>query len=112
MQPLSSTAKWIIGIVCLLVVGGIIAGVTVYFVTRSDGKDFKDNFKWGSATSSYQIEGAWDKDGKVESIWDHAVHYHPEAIFGGDTGDVAADSYHKYKEDVKAMKSIGVSSIS
>jgi beta-glucosidase/6-phospho-beta-glucosidase/beta-galactosidase len=78
-------------------------------VDLSGALDFTYDFQFGSATSSYQIEGAWDSDGKVENIWDHAVHNNPEAIFGGDTGDFAADSYRLYKEDVKAMKTIGVS---
>lgn len=53
------------------------------------------DFIWSSATSAYQIEGAWDADGKGESIWD--VFSHDNRIANNDTGDVACDSYNKYK---------------
>lgn len=68
---------------------------------------FPDNFLWGTATASYQIEGAWDEDGKGESIWDYFSHI-PRKIYGEDTGDVACDHYHRYKEDVENMKKIGL----
>ena len=68
---------------------------------------FPDNFQWGTATASYQIEGAWDEDGKGESIWDLFSHI-PGRIKAGDTGDVACDHYHRYKEDVENMKKIGL----
>jgi beta-glucosidase len=67
---------------------------------------FPDGFYWGVATSSYQIEGAWDEDGKGVSIWDTYAHT-PGKIENDDTGDVANDHYHRYKEDVALMKSIG-----
>jgi beta-glucosidase len=63
-------------------------------------------FRWGTATSAYQIEGAWNEDGKGESIWDRFVHT-PGAIPGGDSGDVALDHYHRYKDDVQLMKGLG-----
>src|SRR5262249_11460118 len=61
---------------------------------------------WGVGTSSYQIEGAWNEDGKGPSIWDTYVHT-PGHIKNNDTGDVANDHYHRYKEDVTLMKGIG-----
>jgi beta-glucosidase len=70
-------------------------------------RSFSDSFFWGVATSSYQIEGAWDEDGKGESIWDRFAH-EPGNIANGDTGDVANDHYHRYKEDVALMKELGV----
>ena len=66
-------------------------------------------FRWGTATSAYQIEGAWQEDGKGESIWDRFVHM-PGKIHNGDTGDIALDHYHRYKDDVRQMKSLGASS--
>jgi beta-glucosidase len=68
---------------------------------------FPKDFVWGCATASYQIEGAWDEDGKGESIWDRFSHT-PGRIINGDTGDVACDHYHRYKEDVALMKELGL----
>ena len=67
---------------------------------------FPKGFFWGTATSSYQIEGAWNEDGKGPSIWDTYAHT-PGKIKNGDTGDVANDHYHRYKEDVALMKDLG-----
>ena len=67
---------------------------------------FPKGFYWGVATSSYQIEGAADEDGKGKSIWDTYAHT-PGNIRDGSTGDVANDHYHRYKEDVKLMKDLG-----
>ena len=72
----------------------------------SVGRRFPDGFYWGVATSSYQIEGAWNEDGKGVSIWDTFAHK-PGNIKNDDNGDVANDHYHRYKEDVALMKSIG-----
>jgi beta-glucosidase len=69
--------------------------------------DFPKEFVWGCATASYQIEGAWDEDGKGESIWDRFCHA-PDHIRNGDTGDVACDHYHRYREDVALMKDLGL----
>ncbi|XP_041467641.1 lactase-phlorizin hydrolase-like [Lytechinus variegatus] len=68
---------------------------------------FPEGFIWSSATASYQIEGAWNEDGKGLCNWD--VFSHAEGnVKNGDTGDVACDSYHKYKEDVALMKAMGL----
>ena len=66
---------------------------------------FPKDFLWGTATASYQVEGAWNEDGKGESIWDRFTHEEGR-ILNGDTGDVACDQYHRYKEDVALMKSL------
>jgi len=68
---------------------------------------FPEGFLWGVATSAYQIEGAWNEDGKGESIWDHFVH-RPYNVLNGDTGDVACDHYHHMPEDVALMKELGI----
>ena len=61
---------------------------------------FPADFVWGASTSSYQIEGAVDEDGRGRSIWDVFSHT-PGRIKGGDTGDVACDHYHRWREDVE-----------
>ncbi|XP_076748903.1 myrosinase 1 isoform X2 [Xylocopa sonorina] len=68
---------------------------------------FPPNFLLGVATAAYQIEGAWNVSDKGESIWDHFVHKKNNGIYNNDTGDVAADSYHKYKEDIAIVKKLG-----
>ena len=70
---------------------------------------FPKDFVWGVATASYQIEGAWNVDGKGESIWDRFSHTVGK-VKGADTGDVACDSYHRFKEDVEIAKKLNVKS--
>lgn len=68
---------------------------------------FKKDFVWGVATASYQIEGAWNEDGKGLSIWDVFSH-EPDKVISGHTGDIACDHYHRFKEDVALMKELGI----
>jgi beta-glucosidase len=68
---------------------------------------FPPGFVWGAATASYQIEGAWQADGKGESIWDRFSHT-PGKVENGDTGDVACDHYHRWREDVGLMQALGL----
>ncbi len=68
---------------------------------------FPAGFSWGTATASYQVEGAWQEDGKGESIWDRFSHTEGK-INTGDTGDIACDQYHRYPEDVAIMKELGM----
>ena len=69
----------------------------------SADREFSKGFYWGTGTSAYQIEGAWKEDGKGESIWDRYAHT-PGNIKNNDTGDVANDHYHRYREDIALMK--------
>ena len=66
------------------------------------------DFFWGVATASYQIEGAWNEDGKGPSIWDTYTHWRNTPVHNHENGDVACDHYHRMKEDVALMKQIGV----
>lgn len=66
---------------------------------------FPGDFVWGCATASYQIEGAFNEDGKGPSIWDVFTHT-PGNIVDGSNGDVACDHYHRYAEDVELMKTL------
>jgi beta-glucosidase len=75
-------------------------------MASTTGRHFPEGFKWGVATSAYQIEGAWDEDGKGPSIWDTYAHT-PGNIKNDENGDVANDHYHRYQEDVALMKDIG-----
>ncbi|HEX9991070.1 MAG TPA: GH1 family beta-glucosidase [Chloroflexia bacterium] len=68
---------------------------------------FPPDFAWGAATAAYQIEGAFNEDGRGESIWDRFSHT-PGKVKNGDTGDVACDHYHRYREDIALMKQIGL----
>ena len=68
---------------------------------------FPDNFEWGTATASYQIEGAAWEGGKGENIWDRFTHI-PGNIADGTNGDVACDFYHRYEEDIRLAKEFGI----
>jgi beta-glucosidase len=66
-------------------------------------------FFWGTATASYQIEGAWNEDAKGESIWDRFAHT-PGKIKNGDRADVTCDSYHRWREDIALMRTMNLNS--
>ena len=84
---------------------GTLAAAPNAFVPHQFPKDFM----WGVATAAYQIEGAWNVDGKGQSIWDTFAHTVGK-VKGADTGDVACDSYHLYKGDVELAKKLNVKS--
>lgn len=67
-----------------------------------NNKYFPANFSFGAGTSSFQIEGAWNEDGKSESMLDRDAHTRPI------NADIACDSYHKYKTDVEMIKFLGL----
>ena len=62
-----------------------------------------NSFLWGGATASYQCEGAWNEDDKVDSMWDAYLHEK-----GLENGDVASDFYHRYKEDIALFAEMGM----
>jgi beta-glucosidase len=68
---------------------------------------FPAGFKWGAATAAYQIEGATDADGRGPSVWD-TFSRTPGKVRGGDTGDIACDSYRRYPEDADLVRSLGL----
>jgi beta-glucosidase len=69
--------------------------------------DFGPDFKWGAATAAYQIEGAWNQDGKGLSIWDDFTHKKGK-IKGNANGDMACDFYHRYRDDISLLKQINM----
>ena len=68
---------------------------------------FPEGFRWGVGTYAYQVEGAAFEDGRGESIWDRFCAT-PGNILHGDSGLVACDHYHRWKEDVAMMKELGL----
>ena len=77
--------------------------------TVAGGARFPDGFLWGMATASYQVEGAWNVDGKGESIWDRFAHTVGK-VKGEATGDVACDQYHLFPQDIALMKRLNLKS--
>ena len=73
---------------------------------RDRRRAFPEGFVWGCATAAYQSEGASTEDGRGHSIWDTFSHI-PGKTSHGDTGDVADDSYHLYKEDARLLRDLG-----
>ncbi|XP_012548562.2 lactase/phlorizin hydrolase [Bombyx mori] len=69
---------------------------------------FPEGFMFSTATASYQIEGAWNVDGKTENIWDHICHKEPSPMADNSTGDIANDSYNLYKRDVEMIRELGI----
>eukprot|EP00878_Enallax_costatus_P008466 GHUV01008850.1.p1 GENE.GHUV01008850.1~~GHUV01008850.1.p1 ORF type:complete len:152 (+),score=43.41 GHUV01008850.1:410-865(+) len=67
----------------------------------------RSKIAWGVATSAYQVEGGWNEGGRSPSIWD-TFSQTPGNVFGNHTGNLAADHYHLYKQDIKLMVALGV----
>ena len=79
--------------------------LTTKYIIRGENivRKFDDEFIFGAATASFQIEGAWDEDGKGLSIWDVFCRI-PGKVSNKDNGDIACDHYHRVDEDIKIMK--------
>ncbi|XP_069681386.1 myrosinase 1-like [Periplaneta americana] len=93
---------WLAAILCLSVVSKAVQCASPFNYT------FPDDFMFGAASASYQVEGAWNVDGKGLQVWDEFTHTHPDRIFDNSSGDDSAKSYYKYKEDIKAIKDMGM----
>jgi beta-glucosidase len=78
-------------------------------VDSSSETPFPRGFFWGATTAAYQIEGAWNEDGKGESIWDRFAHT-PGKIKNGDTGDIACDSYRRFSDDLALLRAMNLNS--
>ncbi|MBB5717025.1 GH1 family beta-glucosidase [Sphingomonas aerophila] len=78
-------------------------------VAAAEDRTFPNDFRWGCATASYQIEGAASEDGRGRTNWDVFSHT-PGKVANGDTGDVACDSYHRHAEDTALLKGLGANS--
>ena len=96
--------------------GGLLSLIKPFAVDKGNGgyelteectMGFKKDFVWGAATSAYQVEGAYNEDGRGLSVWDVFTH-EDGRVFGNHTGDIACDHYHKFREDVKLMGEIGI----
>ena len=83
--------------------------ITAVLEEKSSMSVFPKDFLWGAATAAYQVEGAHDADGKGLSNWDVYSHL-PGTTYMGTNGDVAADHYHRFKEDVALMAELGMQS--
>ncbi|CAL2264245.1 unnamed protein product [Prunus armeniaca] len=80
----------------------------IHIDTPFNRSSFPPGFIFGSASGSYQYEGAASEGGRGPSIWDTYTHNHSERIADRSNGDIALDQYHKYKEDVGIMKDMGL----
>ncbi|KAF8403882.1 hypothetical protein HHK36_011988 [Tetracentron sinense] len=96
----------------ILVLANLLARSEVVIASHDSASfnrsSFPAGFVFGSASAAYQYEGAANEDGKGPSIWDYFTHNYPGRIADGSNGDVADDSYHRYKEDVSIMKEMGM----
>lgn len=107
-----ATQSYVLSILMLGLVASNIAAATTpsHEIHSFNRHSFPPGFIFGTASAAYQYEGAAFQDGKGLSIWDTFTHKFPEKIADRSNGDVAVDQYHRYKEDVKIMKDMGLDS--
>ena len=79
----------------------------LFFDNTLKAKDFGEDFLWGAACAAYQVEGAWNKEGKGASVWDTFTHIKGK-IHNNENGDVAADFYNRYAEDIALVKKLNL----
>ncbi|XP_075985441.1 myrosinase 1-like [Anticarsia gemmatalis] len=89
-----------------VVVSGIL--ISGCWCSVSNEVKFPTWFKFGAATSAYQIEGGWNASDKGVSIWDTNVHIRPDTMVNAATGDVACDSYHLWRRDIEMAEELGL----
>ncbi|KAI7815256.1 glycoside hydrolase, partial [Rhyzopertha dominica] len=92
-------------LILMVLVGGVIENVKCESLNTNK---FPDGFIFGTATSAYQIEGAWNTSGKSASIWDTLTHNNPEYVSDGSNGDIACDSYAHAIDDIELIKDLGL----
>ncbi|XP_038220068.1 myrosinase 1-like [Zerene cesonia] len=97
----------VIMLVCLLTTFSVLHFPQLA-ASRYSNYTFPDNFMFGVASAAFQIEGGWNAGGRGESVWDTYLHEHPDFTADNSNGDIAADSYNKYKQDVIMVESLGV----
>ena len=85
---------------------GPVLGVGGWGETDLKASDFGADFSWGVATAAYQIEGAWDKEGKGRSIWDDFTQKRKRKIRGGENGNEACDFFNRYEADLDLLKAL------
>ncbi|XP_050517007.1 myrosinase 1 isoform X2 [Diabrotica virgifera virgifera] len=88
----------------------LVIAVFSFFTTcfADNDRTFPETFSFGAATAAFQIEGAWNENGKGESIWDRFIHTNQSRVVDGSNADIACDSYHKYTEDVALAAKMGL----
>ncbi|XP_030953515.1 beta-glucosidase 12-like isoform X1 [Quercus lobata] len=98
-----------LGLLALLgLLTNVIAVSSSHDIASFNRTSFPKGFIFGTASSSYQYEGAAKEDGRGPSIWDTYTHEHPDWIKDGSSGDVANDQYHYYRKDIRIMKKMNL----
>lgn len=82
--------------------------LNVVFASNNSSDHFPDAFVFGVSSAAYQIEGAWNVDGKGPSIWDEFTHLHPEKVIDRQNGDISVNSYEYFLDDIAAVTNLNV----